>query len=222
VRHTKKALHLEGFFVSSARLFAKVPAYSRKGCPMTSVHIFATLSCALLLCACTPSPGQGEGVAGPAPATSGTTVEDLMVNTIAPGAEALWRAVSYVATDTGVTETAPQSDADWNRLRDSANALIAAGDELQATEREILTNAYDPATAAFQYSPNEIRELLTENPEPWRSYAQLMQERTRMTLQAIEFRDLMGLVEFGAQVNEACEGCHAAYWYRAPDMVLPR
>jgi hypothetical protein len=189
---------------------------------MISARLLATLSCSMLFSACTPAPEQGEGVAGATPAALLATVEDLMSQTVAPGAESLWRAVSYVATDEGLTETAPQSDADWNRLRDSANALIAAGDELLITEREILTNAYDPATASFQYSPNEIREMLTDDPEPWRNYARLLQERTRMTLQAIEFRDLMGLVEFGAQINEACEGCHAAYWYRAPDMMMPR
>ena len=149
------------------------------------------------------------------------TVEDLMSNTIAPGAESLWRAVSYVASEEGVTETAPQSDEDWNRLRDSANALIEAGDELMITEREILTNAFDPATAAFQYSPDEIRQMLAEDPEPWRNYARQLQETTRMTLQAIEFKDVMGLVEFGAQINEACEACHAAYWYRAPETMVP-
>lgn len=145
-----------------------------------------------------------------------------MTNTIMPSAEALWRAVSYVATDTGVTETAPQSDADWAALRDSANALITAGDDLQDTNREILTSAFDPGTTDFQLTPDEIRQMLAENPEPWRNYARQMQESTRMTLQAIEFRDLMGLVEFGAQINEACEGCHATYWYRAPDMLLPQ
>lgn len=160
--------------------------------------------------------------AGEAVSADMATVEDLMRHAVAPSAESLWRAVSYVATDAGITETAPQSDEDWNRLRDSANALIAAADELMITEREILTNAFDPATASFQYSPNEIRDMLTEDPEPWRNYARLLQDRTRMTLQAIEFRDLMGLVEFGAQINEACEGCHASYWYRPPEMMMPR
>lgn len=155
------------------------------------------------------------------PSAGARTVEDLMSNTIAPGAESLWRAVSYVASEEGITETAPQSDEDWNRLRDSANALIEAGDELMITEREILTNAFDPATAAFQYSPEEIRQMLAEDPEPWRNYARQLQETTRMTLQAIEFRDVMGLVEFGAQINEACEACHAAYWYRAQGVMVP-
>ncbi|HEY0963023.1 MAG TPA: hypothetical protein VGE69_11770 [Pseudomonadales bacterium] len=182
----------------------------------------------VLLAACSPeapvseAPAQSSRPSAQALPADAPTVEDLMTDTIAPGAESLWRAVSYVASEDGVTETSPQSDDDWNRLRDSANALIAAGDELLVTERGILTNAFDPATVTFQYSPDEIRQMLAEDPEPWRNYARQLQETTRMTLQAIEFRDVMGLVEFGAQINEACEGCHAAYWYRAPGVMVPQ
>lgn len=182
----------------------------------------------VLLAACSPeapvseAPAQSSPPSAQALPADAPTVEDLMTDTIAPGAESLWRAVSYVASEDGVTETSPQSDDDWNRLRDSANALIAAGDELLVTERGILTNAFDPATVTFQYSPDEIRRMLAEDPEPWRNYARQLQETTRMTLQAIEFRDVMGLVEFGAQINEACEGCHAAYWYRAPGVMVPQ
>jgi hypothetical protein len=150
------------------------------------------------------------------------TIEDLMTETIMPNADQLWRAVSYVANEQGVTETVPQTDEDWSRLRASANALISAGDELMITDREILTSDFDPNTASFRFTPDEIRQLLATDPQPWQAYAELLQERTRMTLQAIEFRDVMGLVEFGARINEACEGCHAAYWYRPQGMMAPQ
>jgi hypothetical protein len=145
-----------------------------------------------------------------------------MTKIIMPNADHLWRAVSYVANEQGVTETSPQTDADWSQLHDSATALIAAGDELMNTNREILTSDFDASTASFQFTPDEIKQLLAEDPLPWQAYAQQMQESTRMTLQAIEFRDVMGLVEFGAQINEACEGCHAAYWYRPQGMMAPQ
>lgn len=144
-----------------------------------------------------------------------------MTDTVMPNAESLWNAVSYVATAEGVTESQPETDADWAALRDSANALIAAGDELLNTNREILTSAFDPSTARYQFTPDEIKQLLAEDPEPWRAYVQELQDTTRMTLQAIERRDLMGLVEFGAEINEACEGCHATYWYRPPGTMVP-
>jgi hypothetical protein len=175
----------------------------------------------LLLAACTPPEQQAE-VEVPlaqsqpalAPGDNTQTIEELMTDIVMPEAEQLWNAVSYIATEAGVTETMPQSDEDWAQLRDSANALIAAGDQLMDTNREILTSEFDPATANYQLTPDEIKQLLADDPAPWQGYAQLLQDTTRMTLQAIELRDVMGLQEFGAEINEACEGCHAAYWYR--------
>jgi len=194
---------------------------------MSRLHNFSPVVSLILLTACAPEqeappPATATEQAATTPSSALPTVEDLMTDVVQPGAEELWRAVSYVATEDGVTETAPQTDDDWAQLRDTANALIAAGDELMNTNREILTSAFDPATASFQFTPDEIRQMLAEDPEPWRNYLRQMQESTRMTLQAIEFRDLMGLVEFGAQINEACEGCHAAYWYRPADMMAPQ
>src|SRR5690606_5126827 len=91
----------------------------------------------VLLAACNAEAPDNEIPAAGSPPSSEPsvladlpTIEDLMTDTIAPNAESLWRAVSYVATDAGITETAPQSDEDWATLRDSANALIAAADEL--------------------------------------------------------------------------------------------
>jgi hypothetical protein len=197
---------------------------------MISFRIFASLFGALvLLSGCTPEPEQPTSVEPPSVLqpeavinTDSGTVEDLMTDRVIPNAEHLWRAVSYVANEQGVTETAPQTDADWSQLRDSANALIAAGDELMNTNRAILSSEFDPSTVSFQFTPDEIKQLLAEDSQPWQAYVQQMQDSTRMTLQAIEFRDVMGLVEFGAQINEACEGCHAAYWYRPPGMMAPQ
>ncbi len=136
-----------------------------------------------------------------------------------PNADRIWRAVSYIANEQGITETMPETDEDWSMLRDSANALIAAGDTLRDTDREIYDD-FDASTASFQFTPDEVQQLLAEDPQTWQSYIERMQDDTRMTLQAIELRDLTGLVDFGARINEACEGCHAAYWYRPPGEMI--
>jgi hypothetical protein len=143
-------------------------------------------------------------------------IDDLMTAVIMPNADHIWRSVSYVANSEGVTETKPETDEDWSKLRESAEILIAAGDELRNTNREVFSGDFDEATASFQYTPDEIKQLIADNPEPWQNYIQQMQDRTRMTLQAIDLKDLVGLQDFGAQINGACEGCHADYWYRPP------
>jgi hypothetical protein len=201
-------------------LLIKIAAHMKKNC-------FLTLALpVLILTACTQDPAEPTAleqapdtaaVQNAAPeATGPATVEELMTESIMPNVDRIWRAVSYIANAEGVTETAPETDDDWAQLRTSALELIAAGDELMNTNREILSGDFDQATTSFQYSPEEIKQLLTDNPEPWQNYIQEMQDSTRMTLQAIELKDVIGLQDFGARINQACEGCHADYWYRAP------
>ena len=190
------------------------------------------LPISLLLCACAPAPQE----VAPATATEAVvpaqsdavpydttiTIEDLMTAIVMPNAELLWNSVSYIATAEGVTETMPQTDEDWTALRNSALTLIEAGNMLMLPDREILTSDFDQSTAAFQFTPDEIKQMLADDPAPWQDYSQQLQEFTRMTLQAIEMRDVMGLVEFGAEINEACEGCHATYWYRPAGTMVPQ
>ena len=181
---------------------------------------------ASLLSACgDSSPGSPGQTAPSAPATAASsarivddtdTVEALMDSIVMPNVDHIWRAVSYVANAEGVTETKPETDEDWSALRESALALIEAGDELMDTDREIFSGEFDQTTMSFQYSPDEIKQLLAEDPQPWQNYLRQMQDMTRMTLQAIELKDVVGLQDFGAQINRSCEGCHADYWYRPP------
>lgn len=195
---------------------------------MTSVRHAQLLACSLLLTACTPAPQEPPAaVEAPAPTVApvplvaeaspfdtGSSIEDLMTALVAPNAEALWNAVSYVVTAEGATETLPQTDADWEKLRASAIALIEAGNMLMVPGRAILSGKESAESAGFQLSADEIAQLIAEDAQTWDAYAQRMQESTRLTLQAIELRDLMGLTEWGATINEACEACHAQYWYR--------
>ncbi len=201
---------------------------------MSAVRFASVLACFLLLSACTPAPQDSVPVvetpaqtANPVasdtiPYDTTNTLEDLMTGLVAPSAEQLWNAVSYIASAEGVTETLPDTDEEWIQLRTSALTLIEAGNMLMIPGRAILTGAADPATAGFQYTPDEIAQLLTDDPQAWQSYAQQLQETTRMTLQAIELRDVMGLQEFGAEINDACQDCHAQYWYRPQGVMAPQ
>lgn len=197
---------------------------------MNSFRFIAScLGYVLLLSGCAPETQQQAAVESPAVRQSdvGVTsdlraIEELMTEVVMPNADQIWRAVSYVANAQGVTETKPETDADWSKLRESALALIEAGDELMDTNREILSGEFDQATASFQFSPDEIKQLIADNPQPWQNYIRQMQDSTRMTLQAIDLKDLVGLQDFGAQINGACEGCHADYWYRPPQELAPQ
>jgi hypothetical protein len=140
------------------------------------------------------------------------TVAELMKDTINPSAQALWKAVSYVATEAGTTETEPRTDADWAALRKHADVLVRAGSLLILPTLKI---AKDQArTPAYQYTPVEIEQLRQQGLSSWREYSQRLQTTTQKLIGAIEKHDLPAYIELGAPINQACEGCHAQFWYR--------
>ncbi len=144
-----------------------------------------------------------------------TSVLTLMNAIIQPSALELWQAVRYVVTAEGVEEDIrPQTDADWFRLQASAISLIEVGNSLLIPGRVMDNEPIDPDYPDYQYRPEEIQALVESDAENWRAYIKEMQFFTKNTLEAIEEKDLIGLMETGAAINNSCQGCHAEFWYR--------
>ncbi len=145
----------------------------------------------------------------------GYSVNTLMNEMVQPNVLKLWQAVRYVATADGVVEdVAPQTDADWETLRASAITLVEAGNALLIPGRSINDAVQDADYPDYMYRSEEIEALIESDPEIWRSYIQQMQFFTQTTLAAIEKKDVLGLIETGAAINNSCQGCHAEFWYR--------
>jgi hypothetical protein len=127
----------------------------------------------------------------------------------------IWQAVRYVATIDGVQEdVSPQSNEDWAKLRINAITLVEAGNALMIEGRVANSTAPEEEYPDYMYRAEEIQVLIETNFEVWGSYVQEMQFSTQATLDAIERRDVLGLIKTGARINNACEGCHADFWYR--------
>jgi len=158
----------------------------------------------------TPAPATSAAAAANPPPVS---LHELMRDVIEPNAQRVWRSVSYIATPGGVEETMPVNDMDWEGLHQSAIILLESAHGLTLEGREIGAD-YDLVRQEFQYSAAEITELRTQNRDDWNAIAEGMLNMTREVLDAIDRRDIFALTETGANLNQACEACHAAYWYR--------
>jgi len=135
-----------------------------------------------------------------------------MKDAINPNTRALWDAVSYTVTEKGATDTKPTTAADWAALRVKADALKKAAATLMLPALKIADD--QQATPAYQYTPAEMEQLRQSNPDPWRRYADRLLSTTQRVIDDIEKQDVDAYVEDGAQINQACEGCHAEFWYR--------
>ena len=99
-------------------------------------------------------------------------------------------------------------------LRASAITLVEAGNALLIPGRSINDAVQDADYPDYMYRSEEIEALIESDPEIWRSYIQQMQFFTQATLETIENKDVLGLIETGAAINNSCQGCHAEFWYR--------
>jgi len=203
--------------------------------PMTFKTLFACFTF-LALIACSADQGAADASApassgmeiliAPAPVTTSAgdpvenfdirySVNTLMNEIVQPNVLKLWQAVRYIATVEGVVEdVAPQTDEDWETLRASAITLVEAGNALLIPGRSINDAVQDADYPDYMYRSEEIEALIESDPEIWRSYIQQMQFFTQATLETIENKDVLGLIETGAAINNSCQGCHAEFWYR--------
>jgi hypothetical protein len=199
-------------------------------------HPIRTLTCiaALLLVACGEAPQPVELPEEPAvndaaaqppaaaaqqapaaqPSTPAVSLHELMRDVIDPNAQRIWRAVSYTATEGGVEETIPVNDMDWDGLRHSAATLLEAAHGLTLDDRDVGGADYESVRQPFQYTAEEIVARRAANIEDWNAIAVGMGDLTREIMATIERRDILALTETGAALNQACEACHASYWYK--------
>jgi hypothetical protein len=124
--------------------------------------------------------------APPATGTPIATVKQIMKGIVAPAATAVFNSVSTTVTSKGTEEKAPETDADWETLGNSAAALIESGNLLLMGSR-----AVDQAD--------------------WLKYSTDLIEAGKMALKATQAKSAEQVLTAGEKVNESCDNCHRKY-----------
>ena len=62
--------------------------------------------------------------------------------------------------------------------------------------------------------PDQIQARIAKDPSVWTSHTRALQAAATVTLQAVATRNVTALVDAGEVLDQACEACHQAYWYR--------
>jgi cytochrome c556 len=110
-------------------------------------------------------------------------VRALMEAPIVPASDAIFGAVIYT---NGQLVTSPEDEADWERLRQHAQRLAAAASEL-------------------------VRLAPARDPGEWVRQSETMARATAEALEAMQARNLDGVLQSGSRLYETCTACHAAY-----------
>ena len=119
---------------------------------------------------CTPSPRQAS-------------VRELMQAPIAPASDALFNAVIF---RNGGLVSAPNTQAEWNTLRQHTQLLAQAG------------------TALIRLAPEE-------NQEVWTRTSAALADAARQSTAAVDGQNIDAVLDSGGKVFAACTACHAAF-----------
>lgn len=166
-----------------------------------------------------PAPEAPSPEAATTQAASGynttVTIREIMSALIDPSADALWNAVRVVSDENGITEFYPETDEEWNTLRLEAIRIIEGANGLMMPGRRVAPPGASGEFPEFEFTPEEVQEKLDADRASWNGFAGRLQGNALDILHAIDNRDPELLTEYGAYLDEACEACHANYWYRA-------
>ena len=185
------------------------------------------LACSLFLGSCLGLSGCSEGqqpgpmvsdspALNPAvPFDTGITIREIMDSLVDPHADALWNSVRVISDSTGIHEYQPETEEDWATLRISAVSIIEGANALMMPGRRVAPPGAQGEYPEHEFTPEEVEVALAADRQSWVGFAQGLQNSARQILNAIDARDVEGLSDGGAIMDEACEACHSHYWYRA-------
>jgi hypothetical protein len=118
-------------------------------------------------------------------------MKQLMAWVIEPNADVVWASVGTVVTAEGEEEHAPQTDAEWNAVRNAAAAVAESGNLLMVEQR-----ARDHGA--------------------WMTSAHSLIDSATQAMQAAAAKDKEALFTAGGDVYLACSACHAKYALTMP------
>ena len=188
-----------------------------------SISISALILIAVGLMSCSDTTQeQGETVSNnstvaesPVPSFhTGITIREIMSSLVDPHADMLWNSVRVVSDSSGITEFSPETDEEWGALKISAISIIEGANSLMIPGRQVARPGAVGEFPEFEFTPEEVQELLDADPQSWIGYSQGLQNAALEMLKAVDERNSELLIETGAYLDEACEACHADYWYR--------
>ncbi len=147
---------------------------------------FGSASRLIVLAAALQS-GCGDLPAPPASAVRpALSLKQLMEWVIDPAADAVWESVKTIVTEQGTKEIAPQTQEQWDAVRNGA-ALLAESSNLLMME----TRARDQGE--------------------WVAAARRLASTAEKALKAAESKNAAAVFAAGGEIYDACSACHRRY-----------
>jgi hypothetical protein len=173
------------------------------------------------LAACNSQTAQQEAPKAETPFRLTATIQELMDAEVDASADFLWASVGFVATDKGIEDKSPKTDAEWTTVRHHALILAEASNLLIMDGRIVAREglSLDEEEKGGIEDPKEIQQAIAMNRAAFVGFAGRLHDVSLQMLDAIDKRDLDAMGKAGEDLDAACEACHRTFWY--PNAVEP-
>jgi hypothetical protein len=204
---------------------------------MTAHKLLAVFTGVFAFAVITSSCSAPKQAAAPPPAPSATvsqqlwgemkpivSVKELMRDMIDPASDYVFDAIGGVDNKKGSLETAPKTEADWDKIR-VGGVMLAEGAYLLKVPRPFAppgdeNNSTGPDPE--ELSPAQIKAKLEHDPVLWNAKIEALRNVGLQVLDIVKRKDTKELWDAADNLDQACEACHLEYWYPGERQFLQK
>jgi hypothetical protein len=151
----------------------------------------------------------GVACAGRGPAT----IKDIMHSMVNPSGEFVFKSVQEIADEHGIREKAPNSDGEWEDVRDRLLVLLEAPNLLTTQGRMAARPKDRSSNPQVENEPEEVQKLLDADRSNFVRRARRLHDAAALAMKAVDAKDKDALFRALDGIDKACESCHLHYWY---------
>ena len=173
-------------------------------------YCWAVLTALTLLgtgCRNGPSSTQAPPLLKPA------TIKDIMDSMVNPSGEFVFDSVYLISDEHGIREKAPQTDADWEAVRQHIVVLLEAPNLLVMQGRKVAPPDVTSQNPGIELEPAQIQQLIDGDRLAFIRRARGLQDAAAVAMNAVNAKNKDALFQAEDGVDKACENCHLHYWY---------
>lgn len=141
------------------------------------------------------------------------TLQEIMVAVIDPNVDPIWNSISTESSVEGVVELRPQSDDEWQILRNHAVTLREAANLLIIPGRKVAHPHINTSSHHSELEAHAIEELIRAQWPGFVQAAYALHDAAGLAIEAIDAKDVDRLEEVGGIIEHTCESCHSQFWY---------
>lgn len=142
-----------------------------------------------------------------------TTIQNIMLSVIDPNIDFVWNSVATVNTAQGTEERRPKTNKDWKEVKQHALAVFEGSKQLLLKDTKVADANANTSSHPVELSAADIQKTIDAHRSDYAKRVEALQHALKLTIAAIDAKNVDELEKAGGIVDQACEQCHTQFWY---------